>query len=45
MDEKQDHKQSAAMSFGEQADAYLESHVYRTGNDLDQFVEWVGTAD
>jgi ubiquinone/menaquinone biosynthesis C-methylase UbiE len=45
MDEKQDRKQSAAMSFGEQAEAYLESRVHRTGNDLDQLVEWVGTAD
>ncbi|KOX95327.1 class I SAM-dependent methyltransferase [Halorubrum tropicale] len=45
MDEGLDRKQSAAILFGEQAEAYLESRIHREGRDLDQLVEWVGTAD
>lgn len=45
MDDGTEQKRSTAALFDEQAAAYLESRVHRAGDDLDQLVEWVGTAD
>lgn len=45
MDEGAEQKRSAAALFGNQAEAYLDSRVHRTGDDLDQLVEWVEPAE
>lgn len=45
MDQGTEQKRSAAALFDEQAEAYLDSRVHRAGDDLDQLVEWVGSAD
>lgn len=45
MDDGAEQKQSAAARFDEQATAYLDSRVHRSGDDLDQLAEWVGDAE
>lgn len=45
MDDGAAQKQSAAARFDEQATAYLDSRVHRSGDDLDQLAEWVGDAE
>lgn len=45
MDDGTEQKRSAAALFDEQAEAYLDSRVHRAGDDLDQLVSWVRSAD
>lgn len=45
MDDGAEQKRSAADLFGKHAESYLDSTVHRTGDDLEQLVEWVGRAD
>jgi len=45
MDDGAEQKRSAAALFDEHAESYLDSRVHRAGDDLDQLVEWVGSAN
>jgi ubiquinone/menaquinone biosynthesis C-methylase UbiE len=45
MDDGTEQKRATAALFDEYAEAYLNSRVHQSGDDLDQLIEWVGAAD